>query len=68
MFLSLVANFEVPLVTEADLQITGEAIQKTLPYIQNERFLNKTFEHSYQVSKSLSSPITGVSLEVYCTP
>jgi hypothetical protein len=55
----------VPLVIEADLQITGDAVQKTLPYIQNERFLNKTFEHSYQVSKSLSTPITGVSLEVH---
>ena len=33
-------------------------------YIENEIYLNKSFQHIYQVSKTLSTPITGVSLEV----
>ena len=57
-------NFEIPLVTEADLQITGNNIETRLGYIENEKYLNKTFQHTYQVSKSLSSPIKDVSLEV----
>ena len=57
-------NFEMPLVTEADLQVTGNNIETKLGYIENEKYLNKTFQHTYQVSKSLSSPISGVTLEV----
>ena len=57
-------NFEIPLVTEADLQITGNNIENRMGYIENEKYLNKTFQHIYQVSKSLSTPISGVTLEV----
>jgi len=57
-------NFELPLVTEADLQITGNNIENEMGYIENEIYLNKSFQHIYQVSKTLSTPITGVSLEV----
>ena len=59
-------DFEIKLVTEADLQISGDAIKDPKIYTQDDKFLNKTFEHTYQVSKILSSPVTGVLLEVGC--
>ena len=51
-------------MTEADLQISENTIEDPIVYTEANTFLNKTFEHTYQVSKILSSPLTGVLLEV----
>ena len=57
-------NFEIPLVTEADLKINGNVNKNSFSYMDGPVFLNKTFEHTYTMSKSLNTPISGASIEV----
>ena len=52
-------------MTEADLQISGDNIEDPKKYTEGDIFLNKTFIHTYQVSKFLSSPVNDVLLEVF---
>ena len=58
-------NFEIPLLTEADLKINGNVNKESFSYMNGPQFLNKTFEHTYTISKSLSTPISGASIEVF---
>ena len=61
---SFAVNFDIKLITEADLQISGHTAKDAKIYTEDNKYLDKTYEHTYQVSKFLSSPINGIVLEV----
>ena len=61
---SFAVNFDIKLITEADLQISGYTSKDAKIYTEENKYLDKTYEHTYQVSKFLSSPINGIEIEV----